>query len=98
MLMKKANPFFLGVILTETEFPYKKKGREPEESYSVQPPSKPPEPIGPPFPSPRSIGPRKFICPNCHKVFNTQEELTMHMETVHQSPKKEAVNRNLLYA
>jgi hypothetical protein len=85
--MKRANPLVHGVILTEPEFPYEKKRREPEEPvHQIPPPPNPPQPPGPPFPP--ETGPKKFICPNCKKVFNTQEELTVHMETVHQSPKK----------
>ena len=74
--------------LTEPEFPYKKKGNEPQEPLdrTIPTPPTPPEPPGPPFPP--QVGPRKFTCPTCQEIFNTQEELTLHMETVHQSPKK----------
>jgi hypothetical protein len=74
-------------FLTEPEFPYVKRGQEPEEPiHTVPNPPSPPEPPGPPIP-PETV-PKKFICPDCRKVFTTQQELTVHMESVHQSPKK----------
>jgi Zinc finger, C2H2 type len=68
---------------TEPDFPYSKKPKEPvDDSIGAPPPMPPPEPPTPPF------GTLKFKCPNCGKMFNSKEELTLHMETVHMSPKK----------
>ena len=78
-------------ILSEPDFPYDKKPKEPVKDEIVPPPpSFPPEPPGhPPSPPPMiSQTPSKFTCQTCGKVFNSREELTMHVETVHQSPKK----------
>jgi hypothetical protein len=74
--------------LTEPEFPYKKKGREPEEVIKKKIAPPPPDMPGePPPPSPLNYpSPKKVTCSTCGKVFTTEEELTMHVETVHQSP------------
>lgn len=74
----------LGVILS-------KQTKEGFENNIVGPPPSPPEPIPgrPPSPPPFSNpAPNRFTCPTCGKVFSTKEELTMHIETTHQSPKK----------
>ncbi|MCL5876467.1 MAG: C2H2-type zinc finger protein [Candidatus Bathyarchaeota archaeon] len=71
--------------MSEPDYPYPKKPLEPSKSnVTAPPPMPPPEP--PTLPSP-PYNTLKFVCSTCGKVFNTKEELTMHMETVHQSPK-----------
>ena len=78
-------------ILTEPDFPYEKK---PNESFNDLIAPSPPDgslespdqqPSLPPMDNPT---PNKVTCQICGKVFNTKEELTMHLETEHQSPKK----------
>jgi hypothetical protein len=91
--MKMAKAPCLVTLLTEPEFPYKKKGREPEQpikdSIEPPPPESPPQPPPPPNPPPLGYpGTKRFTCPTCGKVFNTKEELTMHVETTHLTTKK----------
>ncbi|MBE3116427.1 C2H2-type zinc finger protein [Candidatus Bathyarchaeota archaeon] len=78
--------------MTEPDFPYSKKPNEPQSDEAIipPPPDYPPSPPGPPSPPPMaSNAPRKFTCGACGKTFTTKEELMMHMETAHQSPKKQ---------
>jgi hypothetical protein len=75
--------------LSEPDYPYPKRPNEPvEDTFEAPPPMPPPEPPTPPSPPFSNTAPTKFTCQICGKVFNTKEELVMHMETVHQSPKK----------
>lgn len=79
-------PLKWGTIMSEPDYPYPKKPLEPAAGKTkAPPPIPPPEPPNPP--PPRSI---KFTCQTCGKTFTTKEELTMHIETVHMSPKKQA--------
>jgi 5-methylcytosine-specific restriction endonuclease McrA len=77
--------------LTEPEFPYEKKQNDPfNDLIAPSPPdgsleSPDQQSSLPPMDNPT---PNKFTCQICGKVFNTKEELTMHLETEHQSPKK----------
>ncbi len=88
-LKKNANPHLAGDFLTEPEFPYNKEPNG-QGKTAPPPPTPPPEPPYPPSPPPLSTPtPNRFNCQVCGKTFSTREELTMHMETVHQSPKKE---------
>ena len=77
--------------MTEPDFPYEKK---PNESFNDLIAPSPPggsfespdqQPSLPPIGNPT---PNKVTCQICGKVFKTKEELTMHLETEHQIPKK----------
>jgi hypothetical protein len=75
--------------MSEPDYPYPKKPLEPAEGRTkAPPPMPPPEPPTPPSPPFSNVPPSKFTCHVCGKIFNTKEELTLHIETVHQSPKK----------
>jgi hypothetical protein len=78
--------------MSEPDYPYPKKPVEPvEDNIAAPPPMPPPEPPIPPSPPPlNTAAPTKFTCQVCGKVFNSKEELTLHIQTVHQSPKKKA--------
>ncbi len=91
---------FLGAkLLSEPDFPYNRKPRpeeaaaKPEEPIMMPPPPDyPPSPPNPPPPPPLDTeNVSKFTCQTCGKTFNTREELAMHVETEHQSPKKESL-------
>ncbi|MGD6852527.1 MAG: C2H2-type zinc finger protein [Candidatus Bathyarchaeia archaeon] len=75
--------------MTEPDYPYPKQPN-PAEAPTSPPPMPPPEPSPPSPPPMSSPAPRKFTCQVCGKVFNSKEELTLHIETVHGSPKKKA--------
>jgi hypothetical protein len=75
--------------LTEPDYPYPKQPNPAEAPATAPPPMPPPEPPLPPSPPPLSSPtPTKYTCQVCGKVFNSKEELTIHVETVHGSPKK----------
>ena len=92
-MLKKNNPLCnVGNILSESDFPYEKK---PDDQFddlnaptppdgSLESPDQQPSCL-PPMDNPTS---NKFACQVCGKVFNTKEELTIHLETEHQSPGK----------
>lgn len=47
-----------------------------------------PNPVGPPSPEAAAGDDRvAYVCPKCKKVFNSKDELELHMETDHQSRK-----------
>ena len=77
--------------MTESDFPYEKKPNDPFDDLTAPVPpdgsleSPDQQPSLPPMDNPT---PNKVTCQICGKVFNTKEELTMHLETEHQSPKK----------
>ena len=75
--------------MTEPDFPYDKKPNEPLEIIGSNPTQLPVESPNQPPLNPLDEIHKTFICPKCKKVFNTKEELTIHLETVHQSPKKQ---------
>lgn len=88
-LRKEIVIFLYGSILTEPDFPYDKKPNKPSEIIGPNPSPLPVESPEQPSRLPICNGrPREFTCPKCKKVFTTQEELTFHLGTVHQSPKK----------
>jgi hypothetical protein len=78
--------------LTEPDFSYGKKPNDPFDDLIA--PSPPDGSLESPDQQPSSLPPmdnptpNTVICQICGKVFNTKEELTMHMETEHQSSKK----------
>lgn len=75
--------------MSEPEYPYPKRPGEPVNDKVVVPPPPEPPPGNPPSPPPLSDPTLiKFTCSICGKVFRTRGELTLHMETVHTSPKK----------
>jgi hypothetical protein len=47
----------------------------------------PPAPPSPPPPAPL-VSISEFTCELCGKTFKTKDELMLHVETEHQSPKK----------
>jgi len=78
--------------LTEPDFPFEKK---PNDQFNdLIAPSPPDGSLESPDQQPSSLPPmdnptsNKYTCQICGKVFNTKEELTLHMETKHQSPNK----------
>ena len=73
---------------TEPDFPYSKKPLEPVETVTA-PPMPPPEPPTSPSPPPFGTTVLKSKCQICGKEFNTKQEFTLHMETVHAATKKE---------
>jgi hypothetical protein len=75
------------IIMTEPDYPYPKKPLEPAEGTTHAPPPIPPPP-NPPTPPFSNHTPQKFTCQTCGKTFTTKEESTLHIETVHMSPKK----------
>ena len=83
---------YVGIILTESDFPYEKKPNDPFDDLTA--PAPPDDSLESPDQQPSSLPPmdnptsNKSICQICGKVFNTKEELTLHLETEHQSPKK----------
>ncbi|MCW3998999.1 MAG: C2H2-type zinc finger protein [Candidatus Bathyarchaeota archaeon] len=75
--------------MSEPDYPYPKRPIEPIENVSDNLPPMPPEPPPSP-PPPETIPiPTRFSCSLCGKAFNTREELTLHTQTTHQSPKKQ---------
>jgi hypothetical protein len=76
--------------LSEPDFPYPKKPR-PEETAEAESPELeyPPAPASPP-PPPPLVSVSEFTCEHCGKTFKTKDELTLHVETEHESPKKKA--------
>jgi hypothetical protein len=92
-MLKKNNPFCtVGDILTESNFPYEKKPDDPFDDLTA--PAPPDGSLESPDQQPSSLPPmdnptsNKSICQICGKVFNTKEELIMHLETEHQNTKK----------
>ncbi len=77
--------------MSEPDFPYPKKPR-PEETARMTPEMEYPPAPSPPPPPPSLVTENvsKFTCQICGKTFTTKEELTLHTETEHQSPKKKA--------
>ena len=77
--------------MTEPDFPYEKKPNEsfndliapfpPDGSFESPDQQSSIPPIG-------NLTPNTVTCQICGKVFKTKEELTMHLETDHQTPKK----------
>jgi hypothetical protein len=78
--------------MSEPDYPYNKKPKPHEAATPQQPTTVPPPPNYPPTPpAPPPLDTQnvaKFSCKICGKTFTTQEELLMHMQTQHQSPKK----------
>jgi hypothetical protein len=76
--------------LSEPDFPYNKRPRPEETPLEIPPsPDYPPPPPSPPSPPPfEAASIAKASCQICGKTFNTKEELTFHVETAHESPKK----------
>ena len=82
----------VGIILTESDFPYEKKPNDPFNDLiatsppdgSFESPDQQPSSL-PPMDNPT---PNTFTCQICGKVFNTKEELILHLETEHQSTTK----------
>jgi hypothetical protein len=76
--------------LTESDFPYEKKPNDPFDDLtspvpldgSFESPDQQPSSL-PIVDNPTS---NKQTCQICGKVFNTKEELILHLETEHQSP------------
>ncbi len=75
--------------MSEPDFPYTKRPRPEEAAAANAFPEMeyPPAPSSPPSPPPL-VTTNRFACQKCGKTFSTEEELTLHMETEHQSPKK----------
>ena len=71
--------------MNETDEPYRENATEPVENLTTEPPRFPH--AKPPQYAKISQG-TKNRCPICHQEFNSKQELTVHMETVHSSPKK----------
>jgi hypothetical protein len=78
--------------LSESDFPYEKKPDDPFDDLtaptapdgSLESPDQQPSCL-PLMDNPTS---NKFACQICGKVFNTKEELTIHLETEYQSSSK----------
>jgi hypothetical protein len=77
--------------LTESDFPNEKKPNDPfDDLKSPTPPNgslESPDQQPPLLPSINNITSNKHTCQICGKVFNTKEELILHLETEHQNPK-----------
>jgi hypothetical protein len=74
--------------LNEPDFPYPKRPRPEETAEAASPEMEyPPAPPSPPSPPPL-VTVTDFTCEYCGKTFKTKDELTLHVETEHQSPKK----------
>jgi len=78
--------------LTESDFPNEKKPNDPFDDLTAPAPPdgslESPDQQSSSLPPMDNSTPNKSTCQICGKVFNTKEELIMHLETEHQNPKK----------